>query len=108
MPPALRMELFRKPPTDLIEDQPDQRLGATDVGWRHDKVERRWPVLLDEIRDPPVATRRHLGDHRIAVEPEEAHRGREHAGALVFTLVEEFPRSGSDDGGRTVAKMRHR
>ena len=46
---------------------------------------------FDQIADPPVAAARHLGDHRIAIEPEEAHGRREHAGALVLGLVEKLP-----------------
>ena len=41
MPPALRFKLLGQPPADLVEDQADQRLGAADVGRRHDEVERR-------------------------------------------------------------------
>ena len=51
---------------------------------------------------------RHLGDDRIAVEPEKAHGGGEHAGALVVGLVQQLPRSGGDDGMRPVAEMRRR
>src|SRR5260370_26990615 len=44
-----------------------------------------------------VAAACHLGDDGIAVEPEERHRGGEHAGALVVALVQKLAGGGCDD-----------
>ena len=91
------IEALGQPAPDLIEDEPDERLGAADVGGRNDKVQRDRPFTLDEIRDAPVAARGYLGDGRIAVEAEERHGGRQHARALVVALVEELARGRRDD-----------
>ena len=58
MPPAAgRFELLGQAPADLVEHKAHQRLGAADVGRRHDEVERHRPLALDEIADAPVACR---------------------------------------------------
>jgi hypothetical protein len=47
---------------------------------------------------PPAARDfRHDG---IAIETEEGHRGREHAGAFVLGFVQQFARGACDDGMR--------
>ena len=69
------LEVFGQSPADLVENQADERLGAADVRRRHHEVERCRPFALDEVTDPPIAARRHLGNDRIAIEPEEAHGG---------------------------------
>ena len=33
------LEFFGQATADLVEDEPDQRFGAADVGGRHDQVE---------------------------------------------------------------------
>ena len=91
------LELFRQATTDLVEHQADQRFGAADVRGRDDEVERARMRGLDEVGDPPVAARGGLGDSRIAVEPEERHGGRQHAGTLVLALVEQCARGRGDD-----------
>ena len=98
-----RVQILGEAPADLVEDQADQRLGAADVGGRHDKVERRRLLLPGDVGDAPVAAPRHLRHDRIAVEPEERHCGGEHAGALVVGLVEQLPRGRGDDGMRAAA-----
>ena len=40
MPAVRRVQILGETPADLVEDQADQRLGAADVGGRHDKIER--------------------------------------------------------------------
>ena len=78
MPAVFGVQFLGEPPPDLVEDQPDQRLGAVDVGWWHHEVEADRPRLRDQIGDAPVAAVRHLGHHGIAVKPEKRHRGGEH------------------------------
>ena len=49
------------------------------------------------------------GDHRIAIEAEERHGGREHAGSLVVGFVQKLARRGRHDGMRSrVAQMGRR
>ena len=50
-----------------------------------------------------------VGDDRIAIEAEERHGGRQHAGALVLALVQKLARCAGDDGmNACFAKMRRR
>ena len=79
MPAVFGVQFFREPSANLVEDQPYQRLGAVDVGGRHDEVEADRRRLRDEIGNAPVAAIRHLSHHGIAVEPEKRHRGGENA-----------------------------
>ena len=66
-------QFLGEPAADLVEDQADERLGAVDVGGRHDEIEgRRFPGA-DDVADAPVAPPCHLGHDRIAVEAEEGH-----------------------------------
>src|SRR5688572_16647627 len=88
MPAALGLEFLGETATDLVEDQPYQRLGTADVRWRYDEIERGRPIILNEISDAPVAAACHLGNDGIAIEPEERHRGRKHAGPFVLALVQ--------------------
>ena len=60
VPPALGVQLLGQAPADLVEDQAHQRLGAADVGGRHDEVERGRPLVLDQVADAPVAPARDL------------------------------------------------
>ena len=109
MTPVLGMQVLRQPPADLVEHQADQRLGAADVGGRNDEIERRRAIVGDEIRDAPVAAPRHLGDDGIAIEAEERHGGRKHAGALIVGFVQELARRGGHNGMRSrLAQMRRR
>jgi hypothetical protein len=58
MAPALGLQILGQAAADLVEDQADQRLGAVDVGRRHDEVERRRAVCPPTmIGDAPVAAR---------------------------------------------------
>ena len=43
MAPVLGVQFLGQTPADLVEHQADQRLGAADVGGRHDEVERGRP-----------------------------------------------------------------
>jgi hypothetical protein len=49
------IELFGQSPSNLVEHQAHERLGAADVGGRHNEIESRGPIVLHEICDPPVA-----------------------------------------------------
>ena len=98
MPPPLALQILGQAAADLVEDQADQRLGAADVGGRHDEVERRRPRSADEVGDAPVAAARHLGDDGIAIEAEEGHGGRQHARALVVGFVEQLARREATTG----------
>jgi hypothetical protein len=60
-------------PADLVEDRAHQRLGAADVGWRHDEVKRNRLIPLDQIVDAPVAVVGDLRDDGVAIEPQERH-----------------------------------
>ena len=91
-------ERFGEAAADLVENKPDQRLGAADVGGRHHEIERDRLLGYDQVGDPPVAGLGGPGDGRIAIKTEEAHRGREHPGALVLGLVEQLPRGRGDHG----------
>ena len=55
---TLLFEPLCQPAPDLVEHQPDERLGAADVGGRDDEVERNGPPRIDQVGDPPVAGRR--------------------------------------------------
>ena len=109
MAPALRFQFFRQPSADLVKDQPNERLGAADVGGRHDEVEGRGPSVFDEIADAPIALARYGRDHGIAIKSEERHGGRQHAGAFVLALVQKLARGAGDDGMHAAfAQMRRR
>ena len=91
-------ERFGEAAADLVENKPDQRLGAADVGGRHDQIERDRLLGRDQVGDAPVAGLGVPRNGRIAIEVEEAHRGREHAGAFVLGLVEQLARGRGDHG----------
>ncbi len=99
------VERFGQAPADLVEDQPDQRLGAADVRRRNHQVQRHRRIRRDQVGDAPVAARCDLGDGRIAIQPKEAHRGGQHTGSLVVALVEHFPRRRCDDRMDLLPKM---
>src|SRR3546814_5162735 len=69
----------------------DLRLGAADVGGRHDQIERDRRLALDQIGNAPITARRDGRDGWIPVEAEERHRRGQHAGAFVLRLVEHLP-----------------
>ena len=69
------VQVFGQAAAQLVENEPDERLGAADVGRRHDEIECDGARRIDEIGDPPVALPRDFRDHRIAVEAEEGHGG---------------------------------
>ena len=71
MAAALGVQILGQAPADLIEDQPDQRLGARNVGGRHHEIERRRPRSADDVGDAPIATPRDRGDDWIAIEAEK-------------------------------------
>ena len=98
MPAVFGVQFLGEPPPDLVEDQPDQRLGAVDVGGRHNEIEADRRPFRDEIGDAPVAAVGHLSHHGIAVEAEKRHRGGENARAFVVRLVEELAGGRRDDG----------
>ena len=97
MPPPLRLELLGQTPADLVEDQAHKRLGAADVRRRHDQIERGRRGALHQVANAPVALARHRGYHRIPVETEEGHRGRQDARAFVVALVQELAGRAGDD-----------
>ena len=107
MASGFRLQILGQAAADLVQQQPDQRLGAIDVRWRHHEVERGWPLAANDVADSPVAAARDLRDDRIAVEAEKRHGGGQHAGALVVGFVEQLARSAGDDGMRSrLAEMR--
>src|SRR3546814_18552021 len=58
------VQLLGQAAPDLVEDEPDERLGPADVGWRNDQIERHRMGAFDQLPDPPVAATRHLSHHR--------------------------------------------
>src|ERR1700744_2352791 len=93
----LSIEIFRQPPSDLVEDQAYQWLGPADVGWRHDQIQRGRLYAFDQILDLPITPSRDLGDDGVAIETEKRHRGRQHTGALVLAFVQELARGRRND-----------
>jgi hypothetical protein len=93
---------------DLIEHQPNQRLGAADVGGRHHEIEGDRTFSGNEIDNPPVATRRHRGHDWIAIEPEKTHGGRKHARAFILGFVEQLSRCRRHHLMGSIAEMRRR
>ena len=91
------LQALGEPPADLVQHEPDQRLGARDVGWRNDEVKGDRPRCGDKIRYPPVASRRHSRDGGIPVQPEERHCRGQHTRALVLRLVQHLARRRGDD-----------
>src|SRR3546814_5947536 len=77
------VELLGQPPPDLVENEADERLGAADVRWRDDEVERGGMIGFDEIGNAPVAARRDRRHGRVTIEAKKAHRRGENAAALV-------------------------
>ena len=67
MPLAGRVQFLGQPPANLIEDQANERLGAVDVGRRHDKVEADRLLAADKIGNAPVAPRRDARHDGIAI-----------------------------------------
>ena len=103
---ALRLQILGQPAADLIEDQADQRLGAVDVGGRHHEVERGRMLAADHVGDAPVAATGDLGDDGVAIQAQERHRGRQHAGALIVGFVEQLAgRAGDHRMGAGLAEM---
>src|SRR3546814_6568590 len=68
------MQMFGQPAADLVEHKTDQRLGAADVGGRHDQIERDRRLALDQIGNAPITARRDGRDGWLPVEAEERHR----------------------------------
>ncbi|MDT4862311.1 hypothetical protein FQZ97_969560 [compost metagenome] len=102
------VERFGQTPTDLVEDQPDQRFGAIDVRRRYHQVQRQRILGGDQVGDAPVAARGDLGHRGVAVQPQERHGGAQHTRALVVALVEHFARGGRHHRMRTIAQMPRR
>ncbi len=95
---GIAFELFGQPAADLIENQPHERLGARNIRWRDDQIERNGPCCIDQIGNPPIASRRGRSNGGIAIKPEERHGRGKHAGAFVVGFVEDFASGGGDDG----------
>src|SRR3546814_15816298 len=55
---VLGMQMFGQPAADLVEHKTDQRLGAADVGGRHDQIERDRRLALDQTGNAPITARR--------------------------------------------------
>ncbi|MNI39454.1 hypothetical protein D3C73_936360 [compost metagenome] len=101
VPPALlriALEPFGQTPSDLVEDQTDEGLGAADVRRRYDEVERDRRSCVHKVGDAPITGRGRLRHDRIAVEAEERHRRGQDARAFVLRLVQHLPRRRRDDG----------
>ena len=93
---------------DLVENQADQRLGATDVRGRHHQVQRHRMIGIDQVGDAPVAARGDFGHRGIAVQAQETHRGGQHTRALVFALVQHLARGRCDNRVRCFAQVSRR
>src|SRR3546814_2919010 len=44
-----RVQLLGQAAPDLVEDEPDERLGPADVGWRNDQIERHRMGAFDQL-----------------------------------------------------------
>ena len=99
------VERFGQPPPDLVQDEPDQRLGAAYVGGRHHQIERYRVLGGNQVGDAPIAARCDFGHGRVAVQAEKRHGGGEHARSLVVRLVEHFA-GGSGCDNRVSASPR--
>ena len=107
MAPVFGLKVLRQAPADLVQDEPDEGLGPADVAGWDDQIEGDRAFVGDEVGNPPVTAPRDLGDHRVAVEAEEAHGRAEHARAFIVRLVQQLPRGRGDDGMRPrLAEMR--
>ena len=111
MAAARVLQILGQAAADLVQHEPDQRLGARDVRGRHDQVEGRRLVCADQVVDPPVTASRHMGDDGVAVEAQEGHGCRQHARAFVVGLVQKLPCGRGDDRMRArcsqVARRHH-
>jgi hypothetical protein len=100
-------EALGQPPSDLVQDQPHQRLRAADIRGRDDKVEADGMVGLDQVADAPVAARGNQRRNRIPIEPEKRHCRRQHARAFIIALVQKLARGLGHDGVHaTLTKVR--
>ena len=112
MASGLGLQVLSEAAADLVEDQADERLGAIDVGWRHDEIECGRALAAHYVGDAPVATPCDLGDDGISVEAQERHGGAEYAGALIVRLVEQLACGAGDDRVRSslaeMAGLHHR
>src|SRR3546814_7740867 len=70
------VELLGQPPPDLVENEADERLGAADVRWRDDEVERGGMIGFDEIGSAPVAARRDRRHGRVTIAAKKRTGGR--------------------------------
>ena len=102
------IERFSKPPPDLVENQPDQGLGAANVRRRHHQIQRYRMLGGNQVGDAPVAARRDFRHRGVAVQAEERHGGGEHARPLVVRLVQDFPRGGRNNRVRRIAQVLRR
>src|SRR5712672_2315283 len=66
LPPLIGIQTLGQSAPDLVEHEPHQGLGASDVGRWHHKVERDGPQSVYEIADAPVTSSSDLGDDGIA------------------------------------------
>ena len=95
---APALQLLGEPPRDQVEHQAHQRPRARQVRGRHDEIERMRPVRIHQVGDRKVAAAGGLGDDGVAVQAQQADRGRDHARALVRHLVHD--RAGVIGDGR--------
>ena len=63
----LAVQLLGQPAADLVENEPDKRLGPRNVGWRNNEVKRDRLLRIDQVRDAPVASRCHLRHGWVAI-----------------------------------------
>ena len=68
---ARTLEFFREAPSDLVENEPDERLRSIDVRWGYDEIEAYRFVRTDQIGDVPVTSAGHCGNDRIPIEPQK-------------------------------------
>src|SRR3546814_11464646 len=82
------VELLGQPPPDLVENEADERLGAADVRWRDDEVERGGLIGFDEIGNATVEARGERGYGRVKIDAQRRHGGRTDDAALVLAVVQ--------------------
>jgi hypothetical protein len=71
---------------------PEFHCGEIDGRWRHFAI--GWPYIVIAVCAPPRPHPRH---HGVAIEAEERHGGRKHAGALILRFVQQLTRRRCDD-----------
>ena len=83
-PAVLFGQIFRQPASNLVKDQPDQRLRPRQVGWRDDQIERKRALPFNQVLDAPVRPAGDFCDHGVTIKRQETHSRGQNPGALIL------------------------